>query len=82
MLHSENDMCLSIRDHIRGFHFSEPVGVEGTTSEGFVDQWGGSEGTGAWRGLRLYNVVSSVFITFFKLLSRRKSDGRSRWEKS
>lgn len=34
------------------------------------------------RGLKLYKVVSSVFITFLKLLSRLKSVGRSRCEKS
>ena len=47
------------------------------------DQCGGPLGKELMgRGLRLYKVVSSVFITFRRLLSRLKSVGRSRCEKS
>jgi hypothetical protein len=70
--------------HIFGFHVElGPLGAgsadeEATLADQYCDRFTDPDGLG-WR---LSNVVSSVFITYLKLFSRRKSVGRRKREKS
>lgn len=78
MVHSFRLICWSISLHIPGPHNAWLLGGY-AAPECSADLWMTDDGA---RGRRLYRVLSKLFITFLRLFSRLKSEGRNTIEKS